>query len=111
MKESLGTFIRVLLGCFPAFPVPLHVTLDKSLMTLKAGSCPHLHMQVNFRLMVQVWTPVQLLGHKGHCGWVEQHNPQMKKPRNRFQNITPALETLATESYACQKFARAQKNN
>lgn len=60
--------------------------------------------------MVQVWTLVQLLGDKGHCGWVEpvivgQHNPQMKQARDGFQNTMPALETLATECYACQEFA------
>lgn len=105
----------VLLGCFPVFPVPLHAILEKSLRTLKVGSCPHLHVQLDFRVMVQVWTPVQLLGDKSHCGWVEpmivgQHSPQMKQARARLQNTMPALETLATECYVCQEFAWAQKN-
>jgi len=33
----------------------------------------------------------------------------MKQARDRFQNIVPALETLATEFYGCHKFAWAQK--
>jgi len=40
LKEGLGPFIRVLLEHACAFPVPLHLILDKSLKILKVGdSC------------------------------------------------------------------------
>lgn len=35
--------------------------------------------------------------------------PQMKQAKDRFQNIVPALETVATEFYGYQKFAWTQK--
>lgn len=38
LKESLGAFIRVLLRCFPFFPVLLHVILDKPLSSFMPSS-------------------------------------------------------------------------
>lgn len=116
LKEGLDAFIRVLLGCFSAFPVPLYMILClKSLnVTVSCRFMPTSPHAGNFQVSgsgldisatITVWRSLWAAC-AYDCG---PEMPQMKQARDRFQNTVPALETFATEFYGCQKFVWAQK--